>query len=120
VRAASDVDDYIRRFPPQVQTLLRNMRATIKKAAPRSTEKISYKVPAFSVDGKVLVWFGAFTSHIGFYPGAAAIAEFKKELSAYKWAKGSVQFPFSEPLPLDLVTRMVKFRLEREPRGGHA
>jgi uncharacterized protein YdhG (YjbR/CyaY superfamily) len=110
----ADVDDYIRRHPAKVQTLLRRMRATIRKAAPRSTQRISYKVPAFCVDGKILVWYGAFASHIGLYPGAAAIAAFKKELSLYKNAKGSVQFPFAEPLPLDLVTRIVKFKLARE------
>jgi uncharacterized protein YdhG (YjbR/CyaY superfamily) len=114
MKAPTNVDDYIGRFPPKVQTLLRRMRATIKKAAPQASEKISYKVPAFSMDGNILVWFGAFTSHIGFYPGANAITAFKKELSSYKRAKGSVQFPFSEPVPLDLVTRIVRFRIEQE------
>lgn len=111
MKDSPDVDEYIERFEPRVRTLLREMRATIRKAAPNATERISYKIPAFSVHGKILVWFGAFTSHIGLYPGAAAIAAFKKELAAYKSAKGSVQFPFSEPLPVDLITRIVKFRL---------
>jgi uncharacterized protein YdhG (YjbR/CyaY superfamily) len=117
MKASSDVDEYISRFPPKVQTLLRRMRATIKKAAPQASERISYKVPAFSADGKILVWFGAFSSHIGFYPGASAVTAFGEELSAYKSAKGSVQFPFSEPLPLDLVTRIVKFRVQQERKG---
>lgn len=116
MKASADVDDYISRFPPKVQTLLRKMRVVIRKAAPGATEKISYKIPAFSMDGRILVWFGAFTSHIGLYLGVAAISAFKKELAMYKSAKGSVQFPFSEPLPVELVTRIVKFRLEQERR----
>lgn len=111
VKPSPEVDDYIGRFPPEAQRLLRKMRTTIGKAAPNATERISYKIPAFSVNGKILVWFGAFTSHVGLYPGAAAIAAFKKDLSPYKNAKGSVQFPFSEPLPVDLITRIVNFRL---------
>lgn len=107
----ADLDEYIGGFPEEVQTLLRKMRLTIGKAAPNAGEAISYGVPAFTLHGKKLVWFAAFKSHIGFYPGAAAIAAFKKELSQYKTAKGSVQFPFKDPLPLDLVSRIVKFRL---------
>jgi uncharacterized protein YdhG (YjbR/CyaY superfamily) len=111
VSTPADIDDYISRFPEEVQTLLRKMRLTIGKAAPSAEEAISYDVPAFALRGKKLVWFAAFKSHIGFYPGAAAIAAFKKDLSQYKTAKGSVQFPFNDPLPLDLVSRIVKFRL---------
>ena len=113
VKSSPEVDDYIGRFPPEAQAQLRKMRTTLRKAAPNATETISYKIPAFSVNGKILVWFGAFTSHIGLYPGAAAIAAFKKDLAAYKSAKGSVQFPFSEPLPVDLLRSIVKFRLEQ-------
>jgi uncharacterized protein YdhG (YjbR/CyaY superfamily) len=104
--------DYVDRFPKDVQQLLRKMRLTIKKAAPQAKETISYGIPAFTLNG-MLVWFAAFQSHIGFYPGASAIAAFKKELSAYKGAKGSVQFPFDEPLPLALVSRIVKFRVKQ-------
>jgi uncharacterized protein YdhG (YjbR/CyaY superfamily) len=111
VSTPADLDDYISGFPEEVQTLLRKMRLTIGRAAPNAEETISYNVPAFALRGKKLVWFAAFKSHIGFYPGAAAIAAFKKELSPYKTAKGSVQFPFNDPLPLDLVSRIVKFRL---------
>jgi len=117
VKSSSDVDDYIAGFPPKVQTLLRKMRATIKKAAPKASQRISYGMPAFVVNGKILVWYAAFTSHIGFYPKAAAIGAFKKELAVYNFAKGSVQFPFTEPLPVDLIGRMVEFRLERERRS---
>lgn len=107
----ADLDGYISGFPEEVQALLGKMRRTIGRAAPNAEETISYNVPAFTLRGKKLVWFAAFKSHIGFYPGAAAIAAFKKELSPYKTAKGSVRFPFKHPLPLDLVSRIVKFRL---------
>ena len=86
------------------------MRATIRKAAPAASETISYGIPAFKTS-RMLVWFGAFANHIGFYPGAGGVAKFKKELSRYKFSKGSVQFPFDEPLPLSLVTKIVKFRV---------
>jgi uncharacterized protein YdhG (YjbR/CyaY superfamily) len=111
--AAKNFDEYADRFPKNVQQRLRTMRQTIRKAAPKATETISYRIPAFRLEG-MLVWFGAHTSHIGFYPGASAIAKFKKELSAYKSAKGSVQFPFDEPLPLSLITQIVKFRVEEQ------
>jgi len=86
------------------------MRATIRNAAPGATETISYGIPAFKTS-RMLVWYAAFSNHIGFYPGAGGVAHFKKDLSGYKSAKGSIQFPFDEPLPLALVTRIVKFRV---------
>jgi uncharacterized protein YdhG (YjbR/CyaY superfamily) len=104
-------NDYAEHFPKDVQALLRKMRFAIKKAAPKAEEVISYRVPAFKQNG-MLVWFAAHTSHIGFYPRASGIAKFKKALSVYKLAKGSVQFPFDEPLPLALITRIVKFRVK--------
>ena len=116
MKGLPEVDDYIAGFPPKVQSLLRKVRATIRKAAPKATERISYGVPAFVLNAKVLVWYAAFKSHIGFYPRAAAIAAFEKELSRYKFAKGSVQFPFNEPLPLNLIERMVNFRIAEESR----
>jgi uncharacterized protein YdhG (YjbR/CyaY superfamily) len=106
----NNFNDYMRRFPKAVQQRLRTMRAAIRKAAPKAEETISYGVPAFKLD-RILVWFAAHTNHIGFYPGASGIAAFKKELSAYKSAKGSVQFPYDEPLPLALVARIVTFRV---------
>jgi uncharacterized protein YdhG (YjbR/CyaY superfamily) len=108
-KAPADFGEYAGRFPAKVQSLLRKVRAAIRKAAPNAQEAISYGIPAFTLNGKRFVWFAAFKSHIGFYPGAAALAAFKKELSGYKSAKGSVQFPFDEPLPLALVDRIVKF-----------
>jgi len=107
-----NTDDYVDRFPKGVQLLLKKMRLTIQKAAPEADEKISYGIPTFTLNGN-LVHFAAYKSHIGFYPGAAAITAFKKELSAYKGAKGSVQFRLDEPLPLALVSRIVKFRVKQ-------
>lgn len=104
-------DDYLDRFPKDVQQRLQKMRLTVRKAAPQAKEKISYGIPAFTLNG-MLVWFAAFKNHIGFYPRTSAIAAFKKELSAYKGAKGSVQFPFDKPLPLPLISRMVRFRVK--------
>jgi uncharacterized protein YdhG (YjbR/CyaY superfamily) len=104
-------DDYSDRFPKHVQQRLQKMRLTVKKAAPQAKEKISYGIPAFTLNG-MLVWFAAFKNHIGFYPRTSAIAAFKKELSHYKGAKGSVQFPFDKPLPLHLISRIVKFRVK--------
>lgn len=111
-KAPKNFDDYADRFPKEVQQRLQKMRLTIKKAAPQAKETISYGIPAFTLGG-LLVWFAAFKNHIGFYPRASAIAAFKKELSAYKGAKGSVQFPFDKPLPLALVSRVVKFRVKQ-------
>ncbi len=110
-KTPKNFDDYVDRFPKDVQRLLQKMRLTIKKAAPQAKETISYGIPAFTLNG-MLVWFAAFQNHIGFYPRTSAIAAFKKELSAYKGAKGSVQFPFDKPLPLALVSRIVKFRVK--------
>ena len=111
-KTPKNMDDYVGRFPKEVQPLLRKMRLTIRKAAPQAKETISYGIPAFTLNG-LLVWFAAHKTHIGFYPRASAIAAFKKDLSAYKGAKGSVQFPFDEPLPLALVSRIVKFRVKQ-------
>jgi uncharacterized protein YdhG (YjbR/CyaY superfamily) len=111
-QSPKDIDDYVDRFPKEVQQLLQKMRRTIRKAAPKAREAISYGIPAFTLNGR-LVWFAAFKKHIGFYPGASAIAAFKNELLGYKRAKGSVQFPFDQPLPFTLVGRMVKFRVKQ-------
>lgn len=108
---AQNIDQYIAAFPGEVQTLLRQMRDTIRKAAPEAEETISYAIPTFKLKGN-LVHFAAFKKHIGFYPGPSGIEAFKKEFSAYEGAKGSVQFPFDEPLPLTLVTKVVKFRVK--------
>lgn len=115
-----DVDAYIAGFPDDVQDRLTRMRTAVLKAAPRAEEVISYGMPAYKYHG-MLVFFGAFKKHIGFYATPTGHKAFKKELSVYKQGKGSVQFPFNEPLPLALVSKIVKFRVkentEREKAG---
>jgi uncharacterized protein YdhG (YjbR/CyaY superfamily) len=109
---AKDIDEYIAGFPNDVQTILEQVRATIKAAAPEAGETISYAIPTFTLNGN-LVHFAAFKSHIGFYPTPTGIDEFEQELSVYKQGKGSVQYPLDQPMPLDLITRMVKFRVKK-------
>jgi uncharacterized protein YdhG (YjbR/CyaY superfamily) len=105
-----DFDDYLKGFPAEIQLLLGQVRMTIKNAAPQAKEVISYGMPAFKMNG-MLVWFAAHSRHIGFYPGASGIKAFEKELLVYKWAKGSVQFPFDKPIPFELISEIVKFRV---------
>jgi uncharacterized protein YdhG (YjbR/CyaY superfamily) len=104
------IGDYIAGFPPDVQKLLRKVRATVRKAAPGAEEGISYRIPVFRLKGD-LVYFAAFKKHIGLYPRVSGIRKFKKELSGYKSAKGSVQFPLDRPIPYGLIGRIVKFRV---------
>jgi len=106
----NDIDKYIAGFPPGTQKLLEQLRATIIKAAPAAEEVISYQMPAYKYHG-MLVFFAAYKNHIGFYPTASGIETFKKELSIYKGSKGAVQFPLDKPLPVQLITKMVKFRV---------
>ena len=106
-----NIDEYIAGFPKQVQEILEKLRNTIRKAAPGSEETINYAIPTFTLKGN-LVHFAAFKNHIGFYPAPSGIEAFKKELSVYEGAKGSVQFPIDKPLPLGLVTKIVKFRVK--------
>ena len=105
------IDEYIAGFPPDVQEILQKIRATIRHAAPDAEEAISYQMPTFKLHGN-LVHFAAFKNHIGFYPVPTGIEKFKKELSAYKTAKGSVQFPLDQPMPYGLISRIVKFRVK--------
>ena len=105
----NSIDDYIATFPQDTQKILQELRATIKAAAPDAEEKISYQMPTFFLNGN-LVHFAAFKKHIGFYPTPSGIEAFQKELSVYDGAKGSVQFPIDEPMPLKLISRIVKFR----------
>jgi uncharacterized protein YdhG (YjbR/CyaY superfamily) len=107
------VDAYIAGFPEDVRALLTRMRETIQQAAPDAEERISYRMPAYKLQG-ILVYFAGYGKHIGFYPTASGVEAFKHELTRYKCAKGSVQFPIDEPLPLDLVTRIVRFRAEED------
>ena len=112
---AQNIDEYIAEFPAEIQKLLTVMRKTIHKAAPKATEKISYGIPTFALNGN-LVHFAAFKHHIGFYPAPNGLASFKEELSKFKGSKGGVQFPFDQPLPVDLITRIVKFRVEEQEK----
>jgi uncharacterized protein YdhG (YjbR/CyaY superfamily) len=105
-----NIDEYISLFPKETQALLRRMRATIKEVAPGAEEAIKYQMPTFVLNGN-LVHFAAYKNHIGFYPVPTGIEKFKKELSAYKTSKGAVQFPLDKPLPLDLIRRIVRFRV---------
>jgi len=107
---AKDIDEYIAGFPKDVQKKLKDMRAVIKKAAPKAEESIKYAMPTFVLNGN-LVHFAAFKNHIGFYPAPMGIEAFKKELSKYKTSKGAVQFPLDEPLPLTVISKIVKYRV---------
>jgi uncharacterized protein YdhG (YjbR/CyaY superfamily) len=106
-----DIDEYIQMFPENTQVLLQSMRQTIREAAPEAEEAISYEIPTFRQNG-ILVDFAAFKKHIGFYPTPSGIEAFKEELSMYESGKGSVKFPMDQSLPLDLVRKIVEFRLE--------
>lgn len=107
----TSIDEYIATFPKEIQKILKEIRATIKAAAPAAEEKISYQMPTFTLNGN-LVHFAAFKKHIGFYPVPTGIEKFKKELSAYQGSKGSVQFPLDKPIPYDLISKIVKFRVK--------
>jgi uncharacterized protein YdhG (YjbR/CyaY superfamily) len=106
------VDNYIKTFPENVQTILNQIRATIKENAPEAEESIAYQMPAYKTHGKPLVYFAGFKNHIGLYATPAGHAQFEKELSKYKQGKGSVQFPLDKPIPLTLIARIVKFKAE--------
>ena len=122
--APQTIDAYIAGFPEDVQAILQQVRRTIHEAAPEATEAISYQMPTFKLHGN-LVHFGAFKNHIGFYPVPSGMAAFAAELAAYKQGKGSVQFPLNKPMPLDLIRRIVEFRVQeskaaKAARGGRA
>ncbi|MEF2966989.1 DUF1801 domain-containing protein [Paenibacillus sp. M1] len=104
------IDEYISNWPADVQEILQTLRQVIKNAAPDAKETISYQMPTFALHGN-LVHFAAYAKHIGFYPDPSGIEAFKRELSEYKHAKGSVQFPIDKPLPYDLISKIVEFRV---------
>ncbi len=106
----SSIDEYIGTFPEETQKILQELRDTIKAAAPDAQEKISYQMPAFTLKGN-LVYFAAFKNHIGFYPTPSGTEAFKREISIYQGAKGSIRFPIDKPLPLKLISKIVKFRI---------
>lgn len=106
------IDEYIETFPPEVQVVLESIRRTIREAAPDAVEAIAYQIPTFRLNGRNLVHFAAFKGHLGFYPTASGIEAFRDELSPYKTSKGTVQFPLGDPVPQDLVARIVAFRVQ--------
>lgn len=110
--SATSIREYIRLFPKDVQPRLLQLERIIRKAAPKAGEKISYGLATFTLEGN-LVHFGAYKTHVGFYPGSAGVAAFKKVLGAYKTSKGTIQFPIDQPLPAALITRIVKFRAKQ-------
>jgi uncharacterized protein YdhG (YjbR/CyaY superfamily) len=111
VSSFKNIDEYISNFPNDIQKILKQVRAIVKKAAPMAEETIKYEIPTYVYKGN-LVHFAAFKNHIGFYPSPSGIEAFKKELSIYKGAKGSVQFPLGKPMPLELISKIVEFRVK--------
>jgi uncharacterized protein YdhG (YjbR/CyaY superfamily) len=110
------IDEYIAGFPAGVQEVLREIRRTIREAAPELEEAIAYRIPTFRLDGKNLIHFAGYAKHVGVYPAPRGSAEFRDELAAYAGGKGTLQLPLGQPMPLDLIRRIVEFRV-RERRG---
>ncbi len=109
MKKSNEIDQYIAGFPGDIQILLEKVRATILKAAPGGEEVISYKMPAYKLNG-ILVWYAGYKNHIGFYPTPGPIKLFKDDIKGYKTSKGAIQFPIDKPLPIGLITKIVKFR----------
>lgn len=118
-KQSKTIDDYIKAFPEDVQSILQKMRQTIRKAEPDAVEAISYQMPTFKLNGKSLVYFAAFKNHIGFYPIPSGVQAFREEVSPFKQGRGSVQFALDKPIPYGLVRRIVQFRAkeQREKKG---
>ena len=110
---ATSIDEYIAQFPPATQALLQEMRALIKTSAPEAAESISYAIPTFDLNSRHLVHFAGYEKYIGFYPTSSGVAAFADELKSYKRAKGSVQLPLGQPLPTDLICRIVAVRVDQ-------
>ncbi len=108
------IDEYIAAFPPEIQSILGRIRLTIRKAAPEAQEKISYRIPAFTLGGGALIYFAAFKKHIGVYPPVKGDEKLRKDLSRYRGVKGNLQFPLDEPVPYVLIARIVKFRVKEQ------
>jgi uncharacterized protein YdhG (YjbR/CyaY superfamily) len=107
-----DIDAYIASFPPAIRAILRKLRATIRRAAPRAEEKISYGIPAFTLDGRTLIYFAAFKNHIGIYPPVRGDAKLIKRVKRYQGSKGNLQLPLDEAMPYNLIERIVKSRAD--------
>jgi uncharacterized protein YdhG (YjbR/CyaY superfamily) len=111
MKKKNEIDTYIATFPFEVQKVLEQIRKIIQEAAPDAEEVISYKMPAYKQNG-ILVYFAGYKNHIGFYPTASGIENFKEEFGNYKWSKGAVQFPLDQQLPKNLIQRIIKFRIK--------
>jgi len=111
------IDEYIERFPENIQVILQKIRLTIKRAAPDAKEAISYQIPTFKLGGN-LVHFAAFAKHISFFPTSSGIATFKKELEVYETSKGTVRFPIGKPIPYELISKITKFRVKEVIEKG--
>jgi uncharacterized protein YdhG (YjbR/CyaY superfamily) len=112
-QSPNDIDHYIATFPTKIQTILAKVRQTIRAAAPDARETISYRMPAFRQHG-ILVYFAAWTSHIGLYPPISGDKTLEKALARYAGPKGNLQFPLNEPIPYDLIARIVKLRVKQD------
>ena len=115
MKKSKDIDAYIKNFPKDVQLILEKIRTTIKKAAPKAEEAISYGIPTFRLNGN-LVHFGGFKNHIGFFPTSSGVAKFKKELQSYKISKGTIQFSLNNPVPYQLIHKITKFRVSENTK----
>jgi len=113
----SDIDTYIKSFPSDVQNKLTEIRKLVKKLSPTTTETISYGIPTFKLNGKNLVHFAGYKKHIGFYPTPSTLTNFQSELSNYKTSKGAVQFKLDEVLPVNLIEKIIKFRIEESSKS---
>jgi uncharacterized protein YdhG (YjbR/CyaY superfamily) len=111
-RAAKDIDEYIDRFPEDVQNALHKIRALINEVVPDAEEKISYQIPTFTLNGSYLIYFAGFKNHVSVYPAPRGTEQFKKELAAYEGGKGTVRFPLDQPIPYGLIKRIVKFKVK--------
>ena len=110
-RQYKNIDEYIAGFPENIQAILQNLRRVIHEAAPEAQETISYSMPAFKQNG-ILVYFAAFKDHIGFFPTSSGVSAFSKELAPYDTSKGTIRFPLDEPIPVNLIKKIVKFRAQ--------
>lgn len=110
---ADTIDEYIAAFPTETQQVLRQIRATIRKAAPRVEETISYGMPCFNLEGRYLIYFAGYKKHVSIYPAPRGDKAFTEDLAQYKGGKGTVQFPLDKPIPYDLITRIVNFRVRQ-------
>ena len=111
------MNEYIERYPENIQVILQKIRLTVKRAAPDAKEAISYQIPTFKLGGN-LVHFAAFTKHISFFPTSSGIAKFKKELEVYETSKGTVRFPIGKPIPYELISKITKFRVKEGIEKG--